>query len=171
MHLTAIRNWISIYIGLAFFDIIVTAIFISQERFGIGYERNSVIKVLMEQFGIWQGLLLYLAQEFALFFLLWGSFCLLLQYLLKNRSEQIRRKCDILIFNLAMPFIIMASAMVHLFGGVPWLFLGLTGHADIIDPLRLIVYATMLCGLLQAYQLYRLYSKETITSSPVPAQN
>ena len=160
------RNWILAYVGLTCFDMIVTAIFISQERFGIWYERNPVIKALMEQFGIWQGLGFYLMQEFALFFLLWGSFYYLIRSLLKNRTEKIRQKVDIIIFNLAMPFIIMASALVHLFGGVPWLFLGLTGRVDPIDPLQLIVYVTMLCGLLQVYHIYKLNS----TGAPSPSQ-
>jgi hypothetical protein len=158
MHLKAVRNWIIIYMGLACFDMIVTAIFVSQERFGIDYERNPVIKALMEQYGIWQGLTFYLMQEFALFFLLWGSFYYVIRTLLKNRTEEIQYKVDIIIFNLAMPFTIMASALVHLFGGVPWLFLGLMGRVDPIDPLQLIVYVTMLCGLLQAYHIYKLNS-------------
>lgn len=165
MHLKAIRNWILAYLGMAFFDIIVTAIFISQEQFGIDYERNTVIKALMEQYGIWQGLTLYLMQEFALFFLLWGGFYFLIRYLVKNRPNEVQYKFDILIFNLVMPFIIMASALVHLFGGIPWLFLGFTGRVDPIDPLQLIVFVTMFCGLLQAYQLYQLFSKE----QPIPS--
>lgn len=158
------RFWMLSYLGLTLFDIIVTYIFVSQEQFGIVSESNPLIRNLMEQFGIWQGLTIYMIREFLIFFAMWSLFFFTINYFVKGRSDEFHHKIDMLIFNIGVPFIIMASALLHLFGGIFWILIGITGHVEIVDPLQLIIYITMLCGLFQAYQVYKLNSKSDINS-------
>ncbi len=172
MHLKAMRLWMGAYVIFAFFDVIVTYIFVSGPDFEIADEGNAVIRSFMEQYGIWQGLTLYLIQEFAMFFLLWGIFYYILKRLIKEKSEQTRYKVDIIVFNLGVPFIIMASALLHLFGGIFWLSVGLSGKLYIIFPLKLIVYVTVICGIFQAYHVLKLSNeyRSTLNQSAVSGE-
>jgi len=158
MHLSSMRNWMIAYIGFAFFDVIVTYICLSQPPFGIEDEGNSLIRALMEQFGLWQGLTIYLIQEFAAFFALWIGMLYLFKYLLKKRSEPLQLKVDILIFNLAIPFFIMASALLHLFGGISWIGYAMAGELNSFFPMQFFVYVTVICGIIQAYRVFKLTS-------------
>jgi len=138
------------------FDVLITYYFLSIEGFGINTEGNQLIRNLMEQYGIEQGLALYVVQEFVIFFTLWGVFFLIMIRLIKGTSSQFQCKIDLLIFNIGAPFIIMASALSHFFGGLFWLIFGITGSIDVIDPSTLIIYITILCGMFQTYQLYNI---------------
>jgi len=158
MHLNSMRNWMIAYIGFAFFDVIVTYICLSQPPFGIEDEGNSLIRALMEQFGLWQGLTIYLIQEFAVFFVLWIGILYLFKYFLKNRSEALQVKVDILIFNLFIPFFIMASALLHLFGGISWIGYAMAGELNSFFPMQFFVYVTVICGIIQAYFVFKLTS-------------
>lgn len=153
------RFWIGAYVVLALFDVVVTYIFVSQERFGVMHEGNPLIRTLMEQYGIWQGLTLYVIQEFVIFFVMWGLFYYVIRHLIKGRSEELHYKIDVIIFNIGVPFVIMASVLLHFFGGLFWIMLGITGRVDLIDPLQLIIYISMFCGIFQAYQVYKLNFK------------
>jgi hypothetical protein len=77
----------------------------------------------------------------------------------KIRSEELKYKVDMLIFNIGVPFIIMASALLHLFGGILWVMIGIVGPGNGIDPLQLLIYITIFCGILQAYHVFNLNSK------------
>ena len=149
------RFWIGIYIIMTFFDVIATYIFINE----ISDEGNLVIQQLMEQYGIWQGLSIYILQEFLLFFLIWGFFYYLLKYIMKGRPEQLQFKIDIFIFNLGVPCFIMASALLHFFGGIFWIIFGLTGIVVNFFPLKFILYITIICGIIQAYYALSLNEK------------
>lgn len=164
MHLHSMRNWMIAYIGFAVFDVIVTYISLSQPPFGIEDEGNSLIRSLMEQFGLWQGLTIYLIQEFAAFFVLWIGMLYLFKYLMKKRSDDFKLKVDIIIFNLIIPFIIMASALLHLFGGISWIGYVMTGELNSFFPMQLFVYITVICGILQAYYVFKLASTSRSTS-------
>ncbi len=165
MHLKSMRSWMLIYLIFTLFDVVVTYIFVSQEQFGIIYESNLLIRNLMEQLGIWQGLSVYVLQEFLMFFVMWGLFYYVMNYLVKGRSEDLHFKVDMLIFNIGVPFIIMGSALLHLFGGIFWIMVGITGQVEIVDPLQLVIYITVFCGLFQAYQVFKLSSKSISTSN------
>ncbi len=162
------RFWMMAYILLALFDVIVTYIFIGSGQFEIADEGNATIRILMEQYGIWQGLTIYIVQEFLFFFLLWGSFYYILNYLVKNRSQEIQRKIDIFFFNLGVPFIIMASALLHFFAGLFWIVLGTTEVLDRWFPLNFIVYITIFFGIAQAYYLFKMKSETpTLPDQPI----
>jgi len=156
------------YIGFAFFDVIVTCICLNQPPFGIEDEGNSLIRALMEQFGLWQGLTIYIIQEFAAFFALWIGMLYFFKYLLKNRSEALQVKVDILIFNLFIPFIIMASALLHLFGGLSWIGVAMAGELNSFFPMELFVYVTVICGILQAYHVFKLTSTSRSALDKLP---
>jgi len=158
MHLNSMRNWMIAYIGFAFFDVIVTYICLSQPPFSIADEGNALIRDLMEHFGLWQGLTIYLIQEFAVFFALWIGILYLFKYLMKKRSEELKLKIDILIFNLFIPFLIMASALLHLFGGISWIGYKMAGQLNSFFPMQFFVYVTVICGILQAYYIFKLTS-------------
>ena len=162
------RNWIITYIGLAFFDVIVTYICLSQPPFSIADEGNSLIRALMEQYGLWQGLTIYLIQEFAIFFVLWIGILYLFKYLMKNRGEDIKLKIDIIVFNLFIPFIIMASALLHLFGGISWIGVMMAGEINTFFPMQFIVYVTVICGIIQAYYVFKLTSNSRPASNKLP---
>jgi hypothetical protein len=53
----------------------------------------------------------------------------------------------------------MASALLHLFGGILWVMIGIVGPGNGIDPLQLLIYITIFCGILQAYHVFNLNSK------------
>ena len=159
------RLWMLVYVVLTVFDVVVTYFFVSQEQFGIIYESNPLIHNLMEQLGIWQGLTVYVLQEFVIFFAMWGIFYLIINNLIKGRSEELRHKIDMTIFNIGVPFFIIASALLHLFGGIFWIMVGLTGQVEIVDPLQLIIYITAICGLFQAVHVYKLNSHSKSTSN------
>jgi len=154
-----------VYVVLTVFDVVVTYFFVSQEQFGVVYESNPLIRNLMEQLGIWQGLTVYVLQEFVIFFTMWGIFYYIINSLVKGRSEELHNKIDIVIFNIGVPFFIMASALLHLFGGIFWIMIGITGQVEIVNPLQLIIYITALCGLFQAFQVYKLNSNNKTTSN------
>jgi hypothetical protein len=164
MHLESMRNWMITYIGFAVFDVIVTYICLNQPPFGIEDEGNSLIRTLMEQFGLWQGLTIYLIQEFVAFFALWIGVLYLFKYLLRKRSEAFQLKVDILIFNLFVPFIIMASALLHLFGGISWIGYAMAGELNSFFPMQFFVYITVICGILQAYHVFKLTSTSRVAS-------
>lgn len=168
MYLKSIRNWIIAYIGFTFFDVIVTYICLSQPPFGIADEGNSLIRNLMEQFGLWQGLTIYVIQEFATFFVLWIGILYLFKYLMKNRSEDIKLKINIIIFNLFIPFIIMASALLHLFGGISWIGVKIAGEINAFFPMQFIVYVTIICGIIQAYYVFKLTLNSRPASNELP---
>jgi len=159
------RLWMLVYVVLTVFDVVVTYFFVSQEQFGVVYESNPLIRNLMEQLGIWQGLTVYVLQEFVIFFTMWGIFYYIINSLVKGRSEELHNKIDIVIFNIGVPFFIMASALLHLFGGIFWIMIGITGQVEIVNPLQLIIYITALCGLFQAFQVYKLNSNNKTTSN------
>jgi len=161
MHL-----WMVAYIVLALFDIVITYIFINGGQFGIEDEGNTLIRSLMGRYGIWQGLTIYLIQDLVIFFLIWGCFYYILKHLLKDRPHQLVSKVDIIIFNLGIPFFIMASALLHLFGGIFWLVLGITGALEMWFPLKFITYITIICGLSQAYYAIKLNFKEPSGANP-----
>ncbi|MFX1293299.1 MAG: hypothetical protein ACFFD2_00375 [Promethearchaeota archaeon] len=152
MHLKSIKIWMIAYVALTLFDVIVTYIFISGPSFGIENEGNALIRNLMNRFGIWQGLTIYVLQEFAFTFLIWGAFYYIIKFLVKEKSEQLRYKVDIIIFNIGAPFIIMASALLHLFSGIIWLVLGFIGE---IDMLKFVIYVIILCAIFQAYHVFK----------------
>ena len=158
------KFWMLVYASLTLFDVILTYFFVSSGQFGIEDEANSLIRLLMEKYGIWQGLSIYVIQEFLMFFLMWGCFYYILKQLIKNRSELLQQKVDLLIFNMGIPFIIIASALLHLFGGIAWLFLGVLGIPEPLSSLKLIIYTTIFCGLLQCFYAYKL-NLELMTSS------
>ncbi len=166
MHLQSMRFWMITYVLLTFFDVIVTYFFISSGQFGIVDEGNAVIRNLMEQFGIWQGLTIYIIQEFLFFFLVWGCFYYIILHLIKNRSQEVQHKIDILIFNLGVPFIIMANALLHLFAGLFWIVLGTTDVLDRWFPLNFVVYITIFFGIAQAYYLFRVSSESPPSPNP-----
>jgi len=168
MHLKSMRNWIIAYISFAFFDVIVTYVCLSQPPFSIADEGNSLIRALMEQFGLWQGLTIYLIQEFATFFVLWIGVLYLFKYLMKNRSEDINLKIDIIVFNLFIPFIIMASALLHLFGGISWIGYKMAGELNAFFPMQLFVYITIICGIIQAYYVFKLTLNRRPASNELP---
>ncbi len=158
MHLSSMRNWMIAYLGFAVFDVVVTYICLSQPPFSIADEGNSLIRALMEQFGLWQGLTIYMIQEFAAFFALWLGMLYLFKYLMKKRREALKLKVDILIFNLFIPFIIMASALLHLFGGISWIGYAMAGELNSFFPMQFFVYVTVICGIIQAYYIFKLTS-------------
>ena len=137
--------------------------FINSGQFSIVDEGNDLIRSLMEQYGIWQGLFIYIVQEFLIFFLMWGFFYYIIKRLIKDKSEGLQYKVDILIFNLGVPFIVMASALLHLFGGIFWIVLGTTETLDIWFPLKFIVYVTIFCGIFQAYYLFKLSAESRLS--------
>ncbi|MHA1276765.1 MAG: hypothetical protein ACTSQI_13725 [Candidatus Helarchaeota archaeon] len=158
-RLRSMKIWIIVYVILTFFDVIVTYFVMSGGVFGIADEGNAAIRALMEKYGIWQGLTIYVIQEFAIFFLLWGGLYLIIKHLMKDRSEAILRRVDIVIFNIGAPFFIMASALLHLFGGIFWIVLSSTGALDMWFPLNFIVYMTAICGFLQTIHVSKLQAE------------
>ncbi|TFG05481.1 MAG: hypothetical protein EU536_01895 [Promethearchaeota archaeon] len=155
-HLNSFKLWMIIYVFLTVFDVSMTYIFISQPEFGISFESNPLIRNLMEQYGIWQGLTLYIIQEFVFFFCLWGAFYFVISRLARGRSREVQKKVDVFIFNIGVPFMIMGSAILHLFGGIFWLLFGITGSVELVDPLQLIVYVTVFLSIFQSYRIYNL---------------
>ena len=165
MHLKSMKLWMLAYVVLTFFDVIITYIFISGPDFDIADEGNVMIRNLMEQFGVWQGLTIYVIQEFVLFFLMWGLLYYIVNRLVKDRSEDLQFKVDIIVFNLGMPFIIMASALLHLFAGFFWIGYGIAGEIGVWFPMNFIVYVTIFLGMFQAYHVFKLQSEHTSPSS------
>ncbi len=158
------KLWMIAYVALTLFDVVVTYIFISGGTFDIADEGNAMIRTLMEKYGVWQGLSIYVVQEFAVFFLLWGVLYLTIMRLVKDRSQEIHNKVDIIVFNIGAPFFIMASALLHLFAGIFWLVIGFAGAPDRWVPTQFIVYVTVICGLLQAYHVFKLTTNLTTPS-------
>ena len=110
MHLKSMRLWILAYVFLTFFDVIITYIFISGPDFDISDEGNLMIRNLMEQFGVWQGLTIYVIQEFVIFFLMWGLLYYIIMRLVKDRSEELRFKVDVIVLILGC---LSSSWQVH----------------------------------------------------------
>lgn len=159
------KLWIIVYMALTIIDVLITYILISSGQFTTANEGNLLIRNLMEKYGVWQGLTIYVIQEFAIFFLMWICVYYILMRLIVNKgSEQLRYKIDIIIFNLVIPFIIMASALIHLGAIVLWIDIA----TDIViipsDYMRLFIYSTVICGIIQAFHVFKLTSTNPLPS-------
>ena len=153
------RLWMLGYVALTLFDVLITFFFVSSGEFGIEYEANPVIRGYMEQYGIAQGLAIYFIQDLAFFCLLWVCFYYIFKILMKDRSEELQYKIDMIVFNIGVPFIIMASALMHLLGGVLWIGLGIAGYVNLVNSLQLIIYIMVIFGIVQAYYVFKLNAK------------
>lgn len=166
MHLKSMYFWMAIYCGLAVFDIGITYISITQ-RFGVEFESNLFVRALMEQYGILSGLIFYILQEFFFFFILWGLFYYFIKLLAKGKSEKTLYKIDILIFNMGVPFPIIVSALLHLAGGLSWIFLSTLPYMNFGDCLKIMLLIMMMSCIFQTYHVYKLNSKVENTANKI----
>ncbi len=166
MHLKSLKFWTVVFIGMAVFDFLITHFYTSQEQFGVELEGNSLVRVLMAQFGISQGLLLCLSIELAYCFLILGGFFLIVKRWMNKKPKERYFKVDIVVFNIGIPFILIAIALGHLFGGLSWV-IGTTGVMGLAEFLQVFALVLILCGTGQAYNVYKITQSVFDTSSHV----
>ena len=164
MHLKSTWFWVAVYGVMTSFDVMITYVFVSRDSFGIGAEGNPFLSSLMEQFGIWQALTISVLIEFLYCGLILGVFCTFLKYKMKKRSEEFCHKVDVLVFNIGIPFAMMAGVLLHLFGVLSWLVFLIMGSIDLVGFLKLFMAITILCGIFQAYHVHKLSSKSKSSS-------
>jgi hypothetical protein len=62
----------------------------------------------------------------------------------------------------------MASALLHLFGGISWIGYKMAGELNAFFPMQFFVYITVICGIIQAYYVFKLTLNRRPASNELP---